>query len=314
MLRRHFILGLALTPLLPAVAAGSSYQVFDLMPDYWRFWERGQGKTLKFQAQLFRQMVIAPYRAAFAVSIEKSLGGFGDDKLIPYLKGVRSLLPAMRQLSDRLTRDLPTYRGDFLLAFPDMAWSGRVYFMPSLYVFDGQTNNIDDSQALFFGLDALALYGYQKLGVLLQHELFHLYHRQVNPAVFSESNGEADPLYRQLWTEGLATFVSMRLNPTATVAEVLLSIPLAEKGDALLAPLARELSGKLDSTDPKDLSDFFDAGSKRTDIPPRSGYFIGLRTAEALGKRFTLIELARLGRSELRTELSRILSTFASGT
>ena len=72
----------------------------------------------------------------------------------------------------------------------------------------------------YLGVDVIArLYGSTaNLSVLFDHELFHVYHRQVAPSLF-----EGDELWKSLWIEGLAEYVSWRMNPGSTEDDVLLS-------------------------------------------------------------------------------------------
>lgn len=291
--------------------AASAYKTVDVMPDFWRFWEQAPGKPLPERVALFRQMVIQPHQALY----DATVGTVDDQRLSEYLGSIDKYVPALRRLSGQLVREVSTNYTGFKKIFPDMAWSGTVYLMPSLYRFDGQTNQVEGRQALLFGPDTMARYKYAKLGVLIQHELFHLYHEQVNAKEFKEANGSPDqaPVYLQLWTEGLATYASAKLNPGASTNEVLLSAPLAQKGPALLPRIAEQLLPKLDSTAKADASRFFDGGAKSKDLPARSGYYAGMRVAEELSKTFTLAEMARLGGPLLRREIENVLITFKDG-
>ncbi|MDT7816949.1 MAG: hypothetical protein QOJ42_6865, partial [Acidobacteriaceae bacterium] len=98
----------------------------------------------------------------------------------------------------------------FLNAFPDFHSSrARIYLMLSMFRFDGKIPH-DNPGMLLLGLDGLAKFhgADARLPVILSHELFHVYHFQVNPLPRDVDQIE---LYRLIWQEGLATYVSQVL-------------------------------------------------------------------------------------------------------
>ena len=58
----------------------------------------------------------------------------------------------------------------------------------------------------------------------VQHELFHIYHHQLYHPITNPPYHE-DAIYNSLWIEGLATYISSLLNPSASPAELLLDTP-----------------------------------------------------------------------------------------
>jgi Putative zinc dependent peptidase (DUF5700) len=95
----------------------------------------------------------------------------------------------------------------------------RIYIMPSFGDFHGMTQIVDGRLALLIGLDNLAQES-SAVPVFLSHELFHIYHHEINPAFFA-TPGENDlynyGLYRELWAEGMATHIA---RPCAISPEV----------------------------------------------------------------------------------------------
>ena len=71
---------------------------------------------------------------------------------------------------------------------------------------------MNGTNALLFGVDLISrLHGSTaNLSVLFDHELFHVYHRQVAPSLFRKG----DEIWKRLWIEGLAEYVSWRMNPS----------------------------------------------------------------------------------------------------
>ena len=82
---------------------------------------------------------------------------------------------------------------------------------------------------LMLGLDGIAKFhgADAHLAATFSHELFHVYHFQVNPL---PRDADQVQLYRLVWQEGLATYVSKVLNPDASLADTLLDPRLAVEG------------------------------------------------------------------------------------
>lgn len=277
------------------------YRIINLMPTFWKFWEKAEKKSRAEKIRLFREMLVTPNAAVFENAVPTAAR---DEQLGNYLENLGTLIPGMRTLSERLGRELPTYRATFQQAFPDMRWKGDVYFLPSCLHFDGAVREINSKATLLFGIDMIAqLQGERgNLAPLFHHELFHLYHRTVNPDCFRQPT-----LMMPLWTEGLATLVSQRLNPTATQAELLLPDSLVDRCMASLPQLATELRAKLSSRLPQDFLDFFDGSSKRSDVPARAGYYLGMLLVRDIGSKIPLTEMARLSGEDLRHEVEMAL-------
>lgn len=53
--------------------------------------------------------------------------------------------------------------------------------------------------------------------------------------------------------------------------------------------------------------------SRTSEVPPRAGYYFGWRTAQALGRRRTLPELARLPEVEVRRDMALELRSLVDG-
>ncbi len=71
---------------------------------------------------------------------------------------------------------------------------------------------------MLFGVDAIAiLHGPEDMPSFFAHELFHIYHRQVMGARLPDPDSVT---WWSLWEEGLATYVSQRLNPALSAQQV----------------------------------------------------------------------------------------------
>lgn len=83
--------------------------------------------------------------------------------------------------------------------------------------------------------------------------------------------------------EGLATYVSWRMNPSADENDVLLNKTLAGRARPLLPSLATDMLHNLPSKDPKEYAKCFLGNATDQDTPARSGYFLGFLVPRCTG-------------------------------
>jgi len=299
----------------PPPAPPPGYRVINEMPRFWRFWKEAEALDPPQQARLFHETVVKEQPGLYAARVL----GLDDRKpyeemLVQRWKRVFPLvLPhfdTVRRLSEDLEQDLPRYDARFRRVFPDMAYTGDVYFMVSLGGFDGGTRKVNGATALLFGVDMIAyVYGDDaNLEPLFDHELFHIYHEQF------EDKADEDKLYRALWREGLATYVAWKMNPTATPRTIFgLPADMPGKSEASLPKLAKLLRERLDSERDTDYATFFLGNTVREDVPARSGYYVGYRVVERLAGNRPLAELARLKGPALRHEIEAALRELEAG-
>ncbi len=314
---RSLTLGLLLFVSLPALAtpqAASTYTVKDLTPTFWRFWDEARGKPEAEQLRLLRERVIAAHPDVYTAEVLTLDTSRPFDEALArrwprFLSFTGAHLDTARTLSASLKQDLPRYEARFRKTFPDLAYTGEVYFLASIGAFDGGTREVKGRTALLFGVDVIAtVYGEKaNLEAFFDHELFHIYHGQ-----FPDPELE-DTLARALWKEGLATYVAGTLNPE-TPESLLFGLPvdMPEQARATLPQLARELRTRLDSKSPEDYKTFFLGHSQRKDIPARSGYYVGYLVARELGRTRSLPELARLQGRPLRDAIDGVLRQLES--
>ena len=209
-----------------------------------------------------------------------------------YLNQVTPYLPAIRKIHARFLKECEPIEKSFCARFPDFDRSRpEIYLMFSLFRFDGKIPH-DNPRALFLALDGLAKFhgSNVRLDVILSHELFHLYHFQVNAL---PANIDHIPLYRQIWQEGLATYASASLNPKATMADVLLDPQLARDGPKYVPAIARALVTQLESTNDEATAQYL-SYRRESKVPSRMGYLIGYDIVARLAPARSLQELARL--------------------
>jgi hypothetical protein len=272
----------------PHAEAAGNLIVYDLIPDLYSFLQTAPA-TEESRAKLFAQQIIKPHPEIYdrPLIFKTDVG-----TLEQYLNELNTYLPAIKQIHQRFEAQRGLIQGRFLTAFPDFNVSrARIYLMLSLFRFDGKIPH-DNPRMLLLGVDALAKFhgADARLPVILTHELFHVYHFQVNPL---PRNLDQVELYRLIWQEGLATYVSQLLNPGASLADVLLDPRLAEEGPKYVPAVARSLLPELESTDDNTTAHYlsYQSGGQ---IPSRMGYLIGYEIVKRTASSHQISELARL--------------------
>jgi hypothetical protein len=261
------------------------------------------------RAKLFAQLVI---RAHPEVYNRPQIFKTDLQTIERYLDGLSEYLPAIKHLQKSFNEEHASTQTRFQNAFPDFDTSkARVYLILSLFRFDGKIPH-DNPHMLLLGLDAIAKFhgADARLPVILSHELFHVYHFQVNPL---PRDADEVQLYRLVWQEGLATYVSKVLNPDASLADILLDPRLAVEGPKYVPLFAQSLLTQLESKDDATVARYL-SYRRGGQTPARLGYLIGYQIAKRAAAHHPLTELARLrGRPLLNLMRSEVRS-LATGT
>ena len=290
--------------------------VIPLMPDFWAFWNRAEGKTGPEKVALLKEVALAPHREFY----EKITGIPSDERLTQFIDLLGPAIPALKRIEAEFDEQMPRAYADFTRAHPDLDPSLPIYLGPSLFSSSGQCRDLDGRTIVFYGLDVMAVVLADTTNHRpdIHHELFHAYHWQRNPAIAAATKNSFEkdrttPVYNDLWIEGLAEHAARRLNPDAPLELILASKELAAKGPSIVAQVAGELRGRLDGSNLDDFGDYFFFHTRRTDLPSRSAYYVGLRLAEEVAKTRTLDEMIALQGEELRKVVDDGLKTLASG-
>lgn len=309
---RFFILLVALSMAHVAYATDLTCKVIDLMPEFWRVVDMGLQQSPEQQVQTFRAVLVAKHPDLFGAN---GLGFNSASELDAAI--VRSLAVAhrneksIRAMSDLLESQLPSYLATFKRAFPDFRCDFPIYIVSSLNQMDGAGRVVDNKPALILGVDVIAVnHTPASLAILVHHELFHRYHYQV--AGFSDDKAERDVIWRSLWAEGLATYVSKQLNSPATMQDALfVPTDLVARARPMLKTLILGLEPKLDSIDADYFSQMFKYHGAAANPPSRVGYYIGALAAEKMAQRHSLLALAHLRANAVRQELGQALFSLA---
>ena len=220
--------------------AGESPEIIDLIPRDLHFVTSLSG-DIDARVELFSKEILAG-----EPEIYQHLWHVDSAKVKAFVTKVPEYISGIRKLHALFEEQEPAILDRFCQAFPDFApGKAKIYLMLSLFQFDAKIPS-EHPDSLLIGLDGLArFHGTDApLAVILSHEFFHLYHFQVNPL---PKNPDDLPLYRLLWQEGLAVYVSQQLNNGASLADVLLDPRLATNGPAWVRPEAKRLFLCLDS-------------------------------------------------------------------
>lgn len=200
--------------------------------------------------------------------------------------------PALREAYAKkvegFTRALPQHIATFRAAFPDYPASTDIWFLHSLGEMDGGTRTFNGETFFVFGADVMVQgHGDGDEAAFFHHELFHDYQ-----SLYCDGG----PVWAGLWTEGLATYVSKRLNPKASDAELLLDLPLGLVPDTRrqMRRALDDLHAKLDSTDREAVAGLFERRGDTTGLPARRAYYLGYLVAEEIGKEMSMRQMAKL--------------------
>jgi hypothetical protein len=281
--------------------------VYDFIPDLFNYL-RIAPEGREDRAKLFAQSIVEPHPEIYS-----RLQIFKTDPatLAKYLDNLGTYLPAIKLIHARLQEQCEPIQATFLKAFPDFDCAkAKVYFMLSLFRFDGKIPH-DNPHMLLLGVDGLAKFhgADVKLPVVLSHELFHVYHFQVNPP---PRLADDVALYRLIWQEGLAIYVSQQLNPDASLSDVLLDPRLAQEGPRYIQTVARDLLTQLESVDDATAATYLSywPGGQ---IPARMGYLIGYEIVKKMAENLSVHELARIRGYQLLSVVRREMKALASG-
>lgn len=300
------------TFLQPAPAAEPTCKVIDLMPEFWSVVRATRDQSPEQQVKAFRAALVDPHASVFGrTGLGFDSAAHLDSAILKSLADARRDEGSMRVMINFLETRFPSYLHAFREAFPDFRCDFTVYVTPSLNRLDGAGRVVDNQPSLIFGADAIAAeHSPADLKIFVDHELFHRYHSQV--AGFSDDKAQQEVIWRALWAEGLATYVSIKLNPPASMQDALF-VPkdLVKRSQPLLSGLIVDLQPKLDQVDPDFFSEFFLYHGPAATPPSRVGYYIAALVAEDMARHHSLSALAHMQAGAVRTELSGALADIA---
>jgi hypothetical protein len=281
----------------------SSLQLIDLTDDFAAFQERSASMDPAARVEAFKAHFATILPGFY--STERVRSPRYNDAIRQALQNWPSDRAAIEQVSRGFSNMLAPAQASFEREFGPLTGYPPIFLVHSLGEFDGGTRSLPGGSRLMFGADMIArIYSGISSRPFFHHELFHLYHER--------RFGGCSQVWCDLWGEGLATYVSHRLNPRATDAELLLTIPVPlreaverDRRTAVCAALSR-----LDSSAREDLSAMFSNG-RIGDLPGRFGYYVGYLVAAEAGRTRSLQQLAAMPQQEVRPLVEASLRSMA---
>jgi hypothetical protein len=290
-----------------AAEAGTVCKVVDLMPQYWR----SIGET--DAAAQIRAMLIEPYPDLYNENYVSLPSGAKWEATVAREQTYAKAHGEQITAADRyLSTNAQPLMMQFRKTFSDFKCDFTFYIAPSFGQMDGSAAFVNGQHRIIFAPDVIPRYhDLSGLKVLIDHETFHIYHHQATGAY--GASAEAVPtVLEALWSEGLATFVSWRMNPGISLDTALLQPGIPEQAKSHLADIAKDLLDHLDAKDEPTYLHFFVAGKQPEGYPPRAGYYLGALIAQDLSTHYSLPQLAHLNGPDLHASVVSALEMFAA--
>ncbi|TWI62893.1 hypothetical protein IP91_03731 [Pseudoduganella lurida] len=272
--------------------------VHDLSLAFDAFYTRTEGMPVEARVADFRRTVGAQFPQFYGDARGHVTHAEQDRNIAAAI----ARYPGMREAYLRKARDfgstLTSNVASFAARFPDYRADREIWLVHSLGEMDGGTRTLAGREYLIFGVDGMVRYhGDISEAAFYHHELFHTYHEPVLAACTEEV------VWKRLWTEGLATYVSQQMNPAATEREMLLDVPrgLVARAQATLPAGWRQLEQLLDSREDDTIAGLFQLSGGSGPLPQRSGYYYGYLVAQEAARTQDVARLARLGCDDART-------------
>jgi hypothetical protein len=294
---------------------GDIPRILNLAPNFLEYWDTVKTKPVNEQLIVLKSDFFPRFQEFYDYKVEKwkMAGKSPDDELAKVLKEFPQIEADFRKKNDEINNSLSSALDTFSEFLPDLNKNFDVYVTHSLGEMDGGTRKIGDKMYLILGIDGMVKHhkGFESEMPFFHHEFFHFYHGQFFP--------EEQVLWIALWNEGLATYASQKLNPDASIKDLILDIPVGmiSRIDNQLDFHWHDLNKKLESKSDADYEAYFLMSSKDKKIVPRSGYYLGYLIAMELGKSRSVPEMARLKHAEIlplmKTAISKLRADKAKG-
>lgn len=285
---------------LPAAWAAPSAPSIDT--PFEAFWRAAAGQPFVRQEQLWDRLIEGPRHDLYA-SIVWEQQHHPDwrirkqrllrTRFAHYPRLAPHLCTETRELQAALAKQQVRFRRLFVDAatHPSVA----IVLAPN---FDAKSGVLPDgTPVLAFAVDSLWLER-ANLDIVVPHELFHLYHAQ-HAGIRNDGVMPGADLTLPLFEEGLATYVSGRLAPGHSDGELLLqddlgAIPLHQLPVVARRFLADAHAKAIDPAHPQAFRRWFNAAATpyQSDLPNRTGYWLGLQLIRQLRKTWSLAQIA----------------------
>jgi len=307
---------LALALASPALAQVCPYQ--NLMPEFSGFVAATADLAPKARADAFVERFAAKHPDFYSEEMfgsrdqlrERAERLFDPQRAPKFLASRPLTLDDVLATGRTITTDYARMEGTFRKAFPDYRCDTPITFGISLFLFDGnQAADTPGKPQMRFGIDLIsALHSARELPAFFHHELFHIYQTQ-QVGADKVPPDETQPVWWALWNEGLASYVSWKLNPTLTAPEIFwFPRDMEAQLQPKLTEAARLLLADLDGHE--GYGRWFMGGQNPPGLPSRSGYYLGYLMAKQLD-RGDLAALARMPPKQVAVEARKFVEALA---
>jgi hypothetical protein len=271
----------------------ADFEVINIADDFYTLYQSSKTSTEEKRAEQFSKYFTSQF-APF----------YSDKSFVKAIEGFSLIEVGYLSKNKRLSKDLNSSMESFIAIFPDFKSETPIYILHSLGRFNGATRELNGKSYLMFGVDLMAKYHtWQNDTPFFHHELFHVYHEKLFQC--------KDELWCSIWTEGLATYVSHKLSPSATDDELMLNIPsnLVKKIRSRQLDSLVDLKKKFYSKKTETYSSFFNFAKDETKLPYRRGYYLGYILAKQIGKNYSLEQLAKMDKKTVESLLLKELDS-----
>jgi hypothetical protein len=295
--------GVLLLLSVPAKAAGYLH-VVDLTDEFDRFVMATEDMPDAQRVRAFEKQ-IGPLGNGFYAR-ERNPDGY-DFRVLLQLKTYPQRRHATLTVSRQFDELFASARQSFEAVFGPVSSRQPVFLLDSMGELDGGTRPLNGGSTLLFGADVIAeVHSGTDMKAFFYHELLHLYResRDIDCAA----------IWCSLWEEGLATYVSSRLDPSANDDELILNLPepIRPAVEANRERAVCEVVRRLESTADRDFSALFQGDDSLPGFPSRMGYYIGYLVAADAGTRYDLRRLADMSVVQARPLIDAALSRMAT--
>lgn len=273
-MRPHSLVGAVICALSCGLAhPAQTCEVIDSFGEFMALSEKTAALSETEQVNAFNLSYRIKYAYLYVQSVTMAPGPRLDAKALDTMRQAR-MHPEWRAAEATLRHAASQFADRFAATFPDFRCDFPIYLTATFGILDGAGRVVAGRPSTVIGVDTVSqIDSNAQLPVFFSHELFHRYHYQA--AGFSDDLSDTSPIWKALWAEGLATYVSAKLNPSNALADVLI-VPrdLEARSRPVLAKMAAELAEALDRVDARTYGKVFEYGNREAEIagwPSRSG-------------------------------------------
>lgn len=293
------------------------HKIVNIVDDFLIFTKQARGLTLKAGRRLWKQTVEKKHHAYFEKAVYRTATPQERRAMLDnFLLRVGSRLDSIRELNE--------YAEDFVInglvafkwQFPEYRQQQDIYIGLSLFTFDGSVRPVNNEQGIpdsvCLGLDVLAGYSDEDLGVTVAHEFFHVHHFNY---LFRHPASEAfTTAHIPLIVEGLAVAATESIYPRcSTESHLHFSTAELETQQAQLKQNSEEFLLMMLEGAPPQIYELWFKQSAYQSVPSRGGYLLGYEVAKRMLTTYSFEEIIRMNVPQLREHAEEQLSAMARG-